>query len=203
MVIGSQQRRPGSQQACTLPDSATARAALPYFSFTCSLTVRRRFHDCVSSHTLKRIYSRLDISVNAYMINSWSAPENLRFRPAVCGACRPHPPAPAQPDGRPRSVRLLLCGDSRQSQPKISRHLAYLRRAGIVAARREGKWMHYRIVHSHACRRGQHSARGLVRAQAGCGDAARSCPAEQGLLCVPATDHAAWSPGARKAPRVD
>jgi ArsR family transcriptional regulator len=33
-----------------------------------------------------------------------------------------------------------------QSQPKISRHLAYLRRAGIVAARREGKWMHYQIV---------------------------------------------------------
>jgi ArsR family transcriptional regulator len=31
------------------------------------------------------------------------------------------------------------------SQPKISRHLAYLRRAGIVAARREGKWMHYRL----------------------------------------------------------
>ena len=30
-------------------------------------------------------------------------------------------------------------------QPKISRHLAYLRSAGIVAARREGKWMHYRI----------------------------------------------------------
>jgi ArsR family transcriptional regulator, arsenate/arsenite/antimonite-responsive transcriptional repressor len=34
----------------------------------------------------------------------------------------------------------------RESQPKISRHLAYLRRAGIVAARREGKWMHYRIT---------------------------------------------------------
>jgi ArsR family transcriptional regulator len=33
-----------------------------------------------------------------------------------------------------------------QSQPKISRHLAYLRRAGIVSARREGKWMHYRIT---------------------------------------------------------
>jgi len=32
-----------------------------------------------------------------------------------------------------------------QSQPKISRHLAYLRQAGIVAARREGKWMHYSI----------------------------------------------------------
>lgn len=32
------------------------------------------------------------------------------------------------------------------NQPKISRHLAYLRRAGVVTARREGKWMHYRIV---------------------------------------------------------
>jgi ArsR family transcriptional regulator len=31
-------------------------------------------------------------------------------------------------------------------QPKISRHLAYLRSAGIVVGRREGKWMHYRIV---------------------------------------------------------
>ena len=33
----------------------------------------------------------------------------------------------------------------RQSQPKISRHLAYLRKAGVVAARRDGKWMHYRV----------------------------------------------------------
>ena len=32
------------------------------------------------------------------------------------------------------------------SQPKISRHLAYLRRAGIVASRRDGKWMHYRLA---------------------------------------------------------
>lgn len=32
------------------------------------------------------------------------------------------------------------------NQPKISRHLAYLRRAGVVSARREGKWMHYRLV---------------------------------------------------------
>jgi ArsR family transcriptional regulator len=32
------------------------------------------------------------------------------------------------------------------SQPKISRHLAYLRQAGVVGARREGKWMHYRLV---------------------------------------------------------
>jgi ArsR family transcriptional regulator len=33
----------------------------------------------------------------------------------------------------------------KQSQPKISRHLAYLKKTGIVDARREGKWMHYRI----------------------------------------------------------
>ena len=32
------------------------------------------------------------------------------------------------------------------NQPKVSRHLAYLRKAGVVAARREGKWMHYSIV---------------------------------------------------------
>lgn len=30
-------------------------------------------------------------------------------------------------------------------QPTISRHLAYLRRAGLVATRREGKWIHYRL----------------------------------------------------------
>ncbi len=41
------------------------------------------------------------------------------------------------------------------NQPKISRHLAYLRRAGVVETRREGKWMHYRIVEpadAHAAR---------------------------------------------------
>lgn len=29
------------------------------------------------------------------------------------------------------------------NNPKISRHLSYLKRAGLVAARRDGKWMHY------------------------------------------------------------
>lgn len=55
-------------------------------------------------------------------------------------------------------LRLInLIGDSevcvcflveilKTSQPKISRHLAYLRRAQIVTARREGKWMHYRLT---------------------------------------------------------
>ncbi len=31
-------------------------------------------------------------------------------------------------------------------QPKISRHLKYLRSAGLIEARREGRWMHYRMV---------------------------------------------------------
>ncbi len=55
----------------------------------------------------------------------------------------------------PTRLRLLNLMDGRevcvcyfveilkQSQPKISRHLAYLRNAGIVSARRQGKWMHY------------------------------------------------------------
>ena len=34
------------------------------------------------------------------------------------------------------------------SQPLISRHLAYLRNSGIVEARRDGKWIHYRIATS-------------------------------------------------------
>lgn len=33
-----------------------------------------------------------------------------------------------------------------ETQPKISRHLAYLRRAGLVAARRDGKWVHYSLA---------------------------------------------------------
>jgi ArsR family transcriptional regulator len=30
-------------------------------------------------------------------------------------------------------------------QPTVSRHLAYLRKAGLVVARKEGLWMHYRL----------------------------------------------------------
>ena len=31
-------------------------------------------------------------------------------------------------------------------QPKASRHLAYLRRAGLVEGRKEGLWVHYRLA---------------------------------------------------------
>ena len=67
---------------------------------------------------------------------------------------------------RTRLRLISLIGDSevcvcffvvilKTSQPKISRHLAYMRRAGIVTARREGKWMHYRLAEppdEHAAR---------------------------------------------------
>ena len=33
-----------------------------------------------------------------------------------------------------------------ESQPKISRHLALMRDAGLVTPRREGKWMHYSLA---------------------------------------------------------
>jgi DNA-binding transcriptional ArsR family regulator len=32
-----------------------------------------------------------------------------------------------------------------ESQPKISRHLAYLRSAGLVSTRRDGKWIYYGV----------------------------------------------------------
>ncbi len=33
-------------------------------------------------------------------------------------------------------------------QPTVSRHLAYLRRSGLVDVRRDGVWMHYRVATS-------------------------------------------------------
>ncbi len=33
-----------------------------------------------------------------------------------------------------------------ETQPKVSRHLAYLRREGLVATRRDGKWIHYSLA---------------------------------------------------------
>ena len=33
-------------------------------------------------------------------------------------------------------------------QPTVSRHLAYLRKSGLVAVRRDGVWMHYHLSRS-------------------------------------------------------
>ena len=38
-----------------------------------------------------------------------------------------------------------ICAATSESQPKISRHMAILREAGLVLDRREGKWIHYRL----------------------------------------------------------
>jgi ArsR family transcriptional regulator len=55
---------------------------------------------------------------------------------------------------RLRILGLLLTGEVcvcdiheslRIPQPKASRHLAYLRRAGLVETRRDGLWIHYRL----------------------------------------------------------
>lgn len=35
------------------------------------------------------------------------------------------------------------------NNPKISRHLSYLKRTSLVKGRREGKWMHYQINKPH------------------------------------------------------
>ncbi|MDE3155150.1 MAG: winged helix-turn-helix transcriptional regulator [Acidobacteriota bacterium] len=56
---------------------------------------------------------------------------------------------------RLRILGLLLTGEVcvchiheslRIPQPRASRHLAYLRRAGLVATRRDGLWVHYRLA---------------------------------------------------------
>ena len=39
-----------------------------------------------------------------------------------------------------------LCESIGVSQPKVSRHLAYLRTMGLVTFRREGKWVFYRLA---------------------------------------------------------
>jgi ArsR family transcriptional regulator, arsenate/arsenite/antimonite-responsive transcriptional repressor len=58
---------------------------------------------------------------------------------------------------RLRILRLLMAGDVcvcdihetlRIPQAKASRHLAYLRRAGLVTTRREGLWIHYSLAKS-------------------------------------------------------
>jgi ArsR family transcriptional regulator len=56
--------------------------------------------------------------------------------------------------GRLRCLLLLIDGEIcvcdltrilGESQPNVSRHLAHLRTAGLVADRRDGQWIHYRL----------------------------------------------------------
>ena len=63
-----------------------------------------------------------------------------------------------------------LCSVLDEIQPKISRHLAYLRRAGLVEVRQDGKWKHYRI---------KRHAQGLERTLINC---VKSCLREIDVL---------------------
>ncbi|GEM_PF-690420 len=47
----------------------------------------------------------------------------------------------------PVSVGYLV-DELGESQPKVSRHLAYLRNSGVVSTRRDGKWIYYGIQES-------------------------------------------------------
>jgi ArsR family transcriptional regulator len=48
-----------------------------------------------------------------------------------------------------KSGELCVCDLVRvigSPQPKISRHLSYLRKAGLVLSRKDGLWMYYRLT---------------------------------------------------------
>jgi ArsR family transcriptional regulator, arsenate/arsenite/antimonite-responsive transcriptional repressor len=73
-------------------------------------------------------------------------PEDLRTKPATLFKILSDPT-------RLQLLNLLGGGETcvcdltdtlRVVQPKVSRHLAHLKRARLVEARRDGKWMHYR-----------------------------------------------------------
>jgi ArsR family transcriptional regulator len=76
-----------------------------------------------------------------------------------------------------------LCTVLDEIQPKVSRHLAYLRRAGLVTVRTEGKWKHYAITRH---------AEGLHRTLLNC---VRSCLREMEELQADLTRLKATAPG--------
>lgn len=62
-------------------------------------------------------------------------------------------------------------------QPTASRHLAYLRRAGLVTARKRGLWVHYRLAEPT-----DPVARALVTAAIGAVDASVTSGSDPGRL---------------------
>jgi len=78
------------------------------------------------------------------------------------------------------------------NQPKISRHLAFLRKAGIVTARREGKWMHYSI-----CTPSNVDAASMLAAALTALDGDKKMRADRARL-----DHAFCKPGNNELPRL-
>jgi ArsR family transcriptional regulator len=104
---------------------------------------------------------------------------------------------------RLRIMGLLLTGEVcvchihdslKISQPKASRHLAYLRKCGLVTTRRDGLWVHYRLSDSdnpvvaavqqavrHALQHSTAVRRDLIKLQ------------KQNGCCLPAADGATQS----------
>src|SRR5258706_7417204 len=120
-----------------------------FTAFTVSVAIsssRRAQYICACAYICS--LRRLLISVKPYIMFPGMPKKNKPFAVDLLFAPLPDPPR----------LRLLnLIADKEIcvcffveilgiSQPKISRHLSYLRRAGIAAARRQGRWMHYRLV---------------------------------------------------------
>src|SRR5262249_4256317 len=103
-------------------------------------------YPCDTSHSLRRMYYGEDIFVNAYIMGVMARRAKSFDLGGVFAALA---------DTTRLRLLNLMAGQEvcvcyfveilKQGQPKISRHLAYLRNAGFVSARREGKWMHYSI----------------------------------------------------------
>jgi len=81
-----------------------------------------------------------------------------------------------------------LCAVLGEAQPKVSRHLGVLREAGLVEARREGKWMFYSLAQARTA---------LHRRLLGC---VRSCLGELDELAADRARLAALAPRVRCAP---
>jgi ArsR family transcriptional regulator, arsenate/arsenite/antimonite-responsive transcriptional repressor len=109
--------------------------------------------ETILSYALRRMYALGNIYVKAYIKNmtsqnvTLSVKSNAKFDMVRLFAA-------LADRTRLRLLNLMDGGEVcvcyfveilQEGQPKISRHLAYLRGAGIVRARRDGKWMHYSI----------------------------------------------------------
>lgn len=70
------------------------------------------------------------------------------------------------------------------NNPKISRHLAYLKRARLVAGRRDGKWMHYRITEPENPQAKDLFA-GVMKMLAGDGEMKADCQMLSSVCCAP------------------
>lgn len=87
------------------------------------------------------IYTDLHIYVMSYIIAAMMKPESL-FN-ILSDPTRLRTVMLIQSEGEVCVCELTHALN--ESQPKISRHLALMRDAGVVQSRREGTWMHYRI----------------------------------------------------------